>query len=110
MKTSEPFPRTGSISDLGSAKQLSAAFALPAGQAGDPVFLGANWVVYRVAQHNPVSQDEFAKQKSAIQADALQAKRQTAYELFRTSLETRLQQEGKLHVNQDNLKRLTTPA
>jgi hypothetical protein len=109
MKTSEPFPRTGSIPDLGSAKLLSVAFALPVGQAGDPVFLGINWLVYRVAQHDPVSQDDFAKQKSAVEARALQAKRQTAYELFRSSLETRLRQEGKLRVNQDNMKRLTTP-
>jgi peptidyl-prolyl cis-trans isomerase D len=108
IKTSEPFPRTGSIPDVGGAKQFSAAFALPIGQVGDAVSLGANWVVYRVAQHDPVSQDDFAKQKSAVEAQALQAKRQAAYELFRTSLETRLRQEGKLHVNQDNMKRLTT--
>jgi hypothetical protein len=39
----------------------------------------------------------------------LQRKRQTAYDLFRTALKTRLQQEGQLHVNADNLKRLTSP-
>jgi hypothetical protein len=39
----------------------------------------------------------------------LQTKRQSAYELFRSTLETRLRQEGKLHINQENLKRLTTP-
>ena len=61
MKTSEPFPRTGSIPDLGSAKQFSAAFALPVGQAGDPVFLGTNWVVYRVAQHDPAQSRRLRK-------------------------------------------------
>jgi len=110
VKTSDPFSRTGSIPEAGSAKQFSAAFRLPVGQAGDPVFLGSNWVVYRVAQHDPINEEDFAKQKTAIETQALQTKRQAAYELFRSTLETRLRQEGKLHINAENLKHLTTPA
>jgi peptidyl-prolyl cis-trans isomerase D len=109
VKTTEPVARTGSIPDAGSAKQFSSAFAMPVGQARDPVAVGPNWVVYRVAEHNPVSQDDFEKQKSKMETQVLQEKRQAAYDLFRTSLRARLQQEGKLRVNQDNLKRLTTP-
>ena len=110
VKTSDAFSRTGSIPEAGSAKQFSAAFKLPVGQAGDPVFLGSNWVVYRVAQHDPINEEEFAKQKSTIETQALQVKRQAAYELFRSTLESRLRQEGKLHINTENLKRITTPA
>jgi peptidyl-prolyl cis-trans isomerase D len=110
MKTSELFSRTGSIPGLGSARPLSMAFSLPVGQAGEPVSVGTNWVVYRVAQHDPLNQDDFAKQKSTIEMQALQAKRQTAYEAFRASLEARLRQEGKLRVHQENMKRLTAPA
>jgi peptidyl-prolyl cis-trans isomerase D len=110
VKTSEPISRTGSIPDAGSAKQFSAAFAMPVGQIGDPIAVGQNWTVYRVAQHDPVSQDDFDKQKAKLQDQVLQRKRQAAYDLFRSSLKTRLQQEGQLHFNADNLKRLTTPA
>ena len=110
VKTSEQLSRTGSLPEAGSMKQFSAAFKLPVGQSGDPVFLGTNWVVYRVAQHDPIDEADFAKQKTTIEAQALQSKRQAAYELFRTSLEGRLRQEGKLHINEQNLKRLTTPA
>jgi peptidyl-prolyl cis-trans isomerase D len=110
VKTTEAVSRTGSIPDAGSVKQFSAAFNVPVGQAGDPVAVAGSWVVYRVAQHDPVSQDDFAKQKSKIEEQVLQQKRQAAYELFRTALRARLQQEGKLRVNRDNLKRLTTPA
>jgi peptidyl-prolyl cis-trans isomerase D len=109
VKTTEPISRTGSIPDAGSAKQFSAAFSMPVGQAGDSVSLGTNWVVYRVAQHDPVNQNDLEKQKSKIEAQVLQQKRQTAYEFFRSALKTRLQQEGKLRLNQDNLKRMTTP-
>ena len=110
VKTSEELSRTGSLPEAGSMKQFSAAFKLPVGQSGDPVTLGTNWVVYRVAQHDPINEADFAKQKTTIEAQALQSKRQAAYELFRTTLETRLRQEGKLHINEENLKRLTTPA
>jgi peptidyl-prolyl cis-trans isomerase D len=110
VKTSDAFPRTGSVQDVGSAKQLSAAFTLPVGQSSDPVAMGANWVVYRVVQRDPVNMDDFDKQRSKIETQLLQQKRQTAYELFRAALKNRLQQEGKLHLNQDNLKRLITPA
>jgi peptidyl-prolyl cis-trans isomerase D len=110
VKTSDPITRAGNVPDAGSAKLFSAAFTMAAGQTGDPVSLGANWAVYRVAQHDPVNQDDFEKQKAKLEDTVVQQKRQTAFELFRTSLRTRLQQEGKLQLNADNLKRLTTPA
>ena len=44
-----------------------------------------------------------------MEEQVLQQKRQVAYDLFKSALRTRLQQEGKLQINQDNLKRLTTP-
>jgi peptidyl-prolyl cis-trans isomerase D len=110
MKTSEPIARTGSIPDAGSAKQFAAAFTLPVGQVGDPVQGGQNWTVYRVAQHDPVNQDDFEKQKSKFRDQVLQRKRQTAYELFRAALKTRLQQDGQLRFNAENLKRLVNPS
>jgi peptidyl-prolyl cis-trans isomerase D len=109
VKSSDPIAQTGSIPDLGSAKQFPAAFSLPVGQSGDPIPLGQNWTVYRVAQHDPVNQADFEKQKAKIEEQVLQRKRQTAYDLFRTALKSRLQQEGQLHFNAENLKRLITP-
>ncbi len=110
VKTSEPVSQTGSIPDMGSAKQFAAAFTMPVGQASDAIELGQNWTVYRVAQHDPLNQDDFEKQKAKIEEQVLQQKRQTAYDLFRAALKVRLQQEGLLQYNQDNLKRLTNPA
>jgi peptidyl-prolyl cis-trans isomerase D len=109
-KTSDLFSRTGSVPDLGNAKQIAAAFSLSVNQAGDPLGIGPNWVVYRVVQHDSLSQDEFEKQKKTIEAQVLQEKRQAAFEFFRSELQARLRQEGKLQVNQQNMKRFTTPA
>jgi peptidyl-prolyl cis-trans isomerase D len=110
VKSSDPITRSGNVPDAGSAKLFAAAFTMAAGQTGDPIALGGNWAVYRVAQHDPVNQADFDAQKSKLQDTVLNQKRQTAFELFRTSLRTRLTKEGKLQMNAENLKRLTTPA
>jgi peptidyl-prolyl cis-trans isomerase D len=109
-KTSQLISRNDSVPDAGNAKQFLAAFAQTVGQVGDPIFFGSNWMVYRIAQHDPVSMDDLPKQKAAIETQVLQTKRQAAYEAFRTSLEARLRQEGKLKINEDNLKKITSPA
>src|ERR1700726_2693850 len=49
-KTSDLFARNGSVSGAASGKQLSAAFHMKAGEVGAPLSLGANWMVYRVAE------------------------------------------------------------
>jgi peptidyl-prolyl cis-trans isomerase D len=110
VKTSDPISRTGSIPDVGSAKQFTSAFSLPVGQMGALLPLGQNWTVYRVAQHDPVNQDDFEKQKSKVDEQVVQRKRKAAYDLFRSALKARLQKEGQLQYNADNLKRLITPA
>lgn len=109
-KTSDLFARSGSVQDIGNAKLLAAAFSLPLNQVADPVPVGANWAIYRVVQHDPLNQDELEKQKKTIQAQVLQEKRQEAFDLFRTELEARLRQEGRLRVYQENMKRFTAPA
>jgi hypothetical protein len=67
-------------------------------------------MVYRVAQHDPLNQFDFEKQKAKLEEQVLQRKRQAAYDLFRSSLKTRLTQEGQLHYNADNLKRIINPS
>jgi peptidyl-prolyl cis-trans isomerase D len=106
-KTSELIARGTAIADVGSASQLGAAFTLPAGQTGDPVFLGANWVIFRVLEHQAPNMADLPNQTKDITQQMLQTRRQMAYEAFRTSLEKRLTSEGKLEYNNDNLRRLT---
>jgi peptidyl-prolyl cis-trans isomerase D len=103
-KTSEPIARNGSISGAASGIQLTTAFNLKAGDVGAPLSLGANWMVYRVAQKQEANPADFDKQKKDLTEEALQNKRSLAYEAFRTSLDARLKQEGKLKLMPDKLK------
>ncbi len=103
-KSSDLFARNGSISGAVSGKQVSAAFQLKPGDVGAPLNLGANWFVYRVAEKQEPDPADFEKQKKELTDQGLQTKRNLAFEAFRTSLETRLKQEGKLQIMSDKLK------
>src|ERR1700682_1356425 len=103
-KTSDLFARHGSISGAVSGKQVAAAFQLKPGDVGAPLNLGANWFVYRAAEKQGPNPADFEKQKKELTEQVLQTKRNLAFEAFRTSLEARLRQEGKLQIMSDKLK------
>ena len=103
-KTSDLLARDGSITGAVSGKQVAAAFQLKAGDVGAPLNVGANWFVYRVAEKQEPNPADFEKQKKDLTDQVLQAKRNLAFEAFRTSLEARLRQEGKLQIMSDKLK------
>ncbi len=108
LKSSEAFPRTGSVPDVGSGKQLEAAFKLKVGQVSSPLSLADNWIVYSVTEHDPVNPADFAAQRQDIEQQLLESKRSMAYEVFRQTLEDRLKKEGKVVINEDVVKRLTS--
>jgi peptidyl-prolyl cis-trans isomerase D len=66
IKTSDSFSRTGSIPDVGSGQLLDAAFSMPVGQVSDPKAVTGNWLVYRVAAHEPVNDAAGRPNPSAI--------------------------------------------
>lgn len=109
MKTSDAVARDGSIPNAGPIKEFADAFALPVGKTADPVFLGADWVVYRVAEHQQPNQADYDKQEKEIETQLLDAKRQMAFESFRAALQAQLTKEGKLTYNEEVLKQLTQP-
>ena len=108
-KTSDPFARNGSISNVASGKQLAAAFQAKVGDVGAPVGIGANWVVYRVADKQEANPADFDKQKKEITDQVLDDKRNLAFEAFREALEQRLRKEGKLVEYPDRLRSLGSP-
>ena len=103
-KTSDLFARSGSIGGVGSGKQLAAAFQMKQGEVGPVLSLGANWLVYHVAEKVEPNPDDFEKQKKDLTQQVLQEKRDLAFQSFRTALDDRLKKEGKLKIMQDKMK------
>jgi peptidyl-prolyl cis-trans isomerase D len=108
-KTSDAISRSGSITGAASGKQLSAVFHLNAGDLGTPLSLGSSWMVYRVAEKTEPNPTDFDKQKKELVDQVLQEKRSIAFEAFRSALEARLKQEGKLKIMPDKLKGFQNP-
>ena len=103
-KTSDLFARSGSIGGVGSGKQLAAAFRMKQGDVGPVLNLGANWLVYHVAEKVEPNPGDFEKQKKDLTQQVLQEKRELAFESFRAALDDRLKKEGKLKIMQDKMK------
>jgi peptidyl-prolyl cis-trans isomerase D len=105
-KTSDLIARNGTISGAASGKQLSAAFNLKPGDVAPPLNLGANWMVYAVVEKQEPNSADFDKQKKDLTDQVLQSKRELAFQAFRTALEARLRQEGKLKIMPEKLASL----
>ncbi len=106
VSTSQSFARTGQVGDLGSASQFEAAFAMPVGQASDAIPLSANWIVYRVVARDQPKPEELILQRTQIQQQLLQSKQSAVFQAFQTALKDRLQHQGKLVIDETNLKAL----
>lgn len=102
-KSSESISRNDSIAGAASGKQLAGAFQMKPGDVGTPLSLGANWMVYRVDSKDEPNPADFDKQKKALAGQLLQTKRTVAFEAFKTALENRLKQEGKVKLMPDKL-------
>jgi peptidyl-prolyl cis-trans isomerase D len=103
-KSSEDFARSGSIAGVGSGKQVGAAFNMKIGEVSTAQNLGLNWLVYRVDGKTEANPADFEKQKKDLTDQVLNEKRGLAYEAFRSGLEERLKQEGKLKLMPEKLK------
>jgi hypothetical protein len=102
-KTSDLISRNDSISGAASGKQLGEAFQMKPGDVGAPMSLGANWMVYRVETKEEPNPNDFEKQKKSLAEQLLQTKRGVAFEAFKTALEARLKQEGKVKLMPDKM-------
>lgn len=107
VKTSDSVARAGSIPDIGSGRQIAAAFNMTVGQVSAPAQSGANWFVYRTVSHDAPNLADLVTQQNDIQQQLLQTKQNAAFEAFRTALIDRLKKEGKLTINSEAFDRIT---
>ena len=107
VKNSDSFARSGSIPDVGTGRQVGAAFNMNVGQVSQPTQIGENWVVFRVASHDSINPADIATQQEDLRQQLLQTKQSAAFEAFHKALEDRLKSEGKLTINNEVLDRIS---
>jgi peptidyl-prolyl cis-trans isomerase D len=103
-KASDLFARNGSIAGVGNGKLFAAAFSLKQDEVGAPIQNNGTWIAYQVAEKVEPNPSDFDKQKKTLTDTLLETKRNTAFEAFRTALEDRLKQEGKLKLMPEKMR------
>ncbi len=79
---------------------------LQPGQAGGPVQVGNDQVVYILQQLQPPPPGTFAKNRTQIESSLLEQKRQAVFTAYGDALLARMQKAGKVKINQATLNNL----
>jgi peptidyl-prolyl cis-trans isomerase D len=110
IKTSDLVGRTGQVPDIGSmGGPASAAFSLKQGEISGPLNLGTSQGVLQVIERqDPSTSDpQFAKERDQLRDELAQQKQQELLTMFLSDLSTRLEKEGKVKINKNEMDSLT---
>jgi peptidyl-prolyl cis-trans isomerase D len=109
VKTSELVDRQSNVPDLGNmAGPAGAAFNLKKGDISGPLNLGQKGAVVEILERvEPSTSDAaFARDRDELRDQLSQKKREEALQLYLSSLGTRMEKEGKVKINQAEMKNL----
>lgn len=104
VKESNDFTQQDYIEGVGSGSQFAAAFTLAPGQTGEPVSVGVNTVVFRVAAHTSANEADLPAQQAQIAEELVARKRNLAWEIYRHNLKQRILSSGELKLNDAAMK------
>ena len=106
--TSDFLSQNDSLGGLTPVHKLAAAFNLPLGQTAPPVSQATNWLICRAVERQEPNPSDLAKQRADIERQLVFSKQQMAFDAFQESLKQRLSREGKLRINEQVVRRLST--
>jgi peptidyl-prolyl cis-trans isomerase D len=106
VKTSTDVNRQGAIESVGSASSFPEAFVKPANSLIGPVAVSGGRVVAKVVAKLPADLAELPGQTAGIRNDLRQEKIKDRSTMFEAGLKKRLEEQGKLKINQDVITRL----
>ncbi|HZU43980.1 MAG TPA: peptidyl-prolyl cis-trans isomerase [Terriglobales bacterium] len=110
IKTSELVSPKDQVPDIGALSgPASVIFTLKPGEISGPVNNGRSGAVMMLLDKQEPGADEFAKSKDQIRDALLSQKRNEVFALFASNVRQQLEKDGKIRINQEELKVLTTP-
>jgi len=108
-KTSDLVLPDGQVPDVGSMSgQASVAFNMKPGDISGPISSGATAVVIQLLENQPPPESDFAAKRDQLRDQLMQAKQQELFGLFISSLRDQMEKSGKIKINQEEMKQLTT--
>jgi peptidyl-prolyl cis-trans isomerase D len=110
VKTSDLVGPSGQVPDLGSLSgPARVVFEMKPGEISAPINTGRNGVVVALLERQEPPPAQFAASKERLRDQLLQKKRNEFLEVFATNLQKQMEKSGKIKINQQELKRITTP-
>lgn len=107
MKSSELVSPRDQVPDIGSMSQVPDAFDMKVGDVSAPVTPAQNkGIVYRVAERQEPSSEDFAKKKDTTRDQMLQRKKEEMLALFTSNLVEQMEKNGKIKKNQAQIDAL----
>ncbi len=108
VKTSDFVLPDGQVPDLGSmGGQAAVVFTMKPGDISGPINSGANGAVISLLDKQAPSDADFAAKRDQIRDSLLQEKQQELFALFVSNLRDQMEKNGKIKINQDEMKALT---
>ena len=99
---SSQVPEFGRMSDTGAV-----AFTLKPGEISGPINTGRGGAVIAVVDKQEPTPEEAAKSSEQIRESLLRQKRGEAFQLFAAGLRQRMEKDGKIKVNKQEMDRMT---
>src|SRR5579864_4394320 len=110
LKTSDLVTRKDQVPDVGAMSgTASVVFTMKPGEISGPINTGTSGAVLSLLERQAPTQADFQKQKSQVREQVLQQKRDQMLQLFIANLREQMEKSGKIQINQQVLKQLTTP-
>ena len=110
IKTSDLVGPTGQVPDLGALSgQAQAVFEMKPGEISPPINTGRNGAVIALLEKQEPPPAQFAASKDRLREQLLQKKRNEFLEVFATNLQKTMEKNGKIKINQQEMKRISTP-
>jgi peptidyl-prolyl cis-trans isomerase D len=111
VKTSDLVDRTSQVPDLGPMTgQASIAFSLKTGEISGPIQGGPNGVVLKILDIQVPSAEQAKLGWDKAKESLLQQKREEYEGLYVENLRSKLEKEGKIKINKQEMDRLSAPA
>jgi peptidyl-prolyl cis-trans isomerase D len=111
LKTSDLVAPDGQVPDLGSMSgEASVAFNMKPGDISGPIRSGSDGVVLSLLDMQKPTDADFQAKRDQIRDTLLQTKENELFGLFVTNLRAEMEKSGKIKINKDEMKSLTSSA
>jgi len=111
VKSSDFVGPDGQVPDIGSMSgPAAAAFDLKPGEISGPIAVGASGTggaVIAVLEKQAPAEQDFAAKKDQLREALLQTKQQDIFQVFVSNLRQQMQKDGKIRMNEDEMKKIT---